>query len=191
MTEVCGAFYGKALLKIRPVPPTVISKIKAPEAILCLAETSDFLFAGLPSGSIRVWHTWDLQLQGDVFAHRGSVLSLLYNESKQWLISASSDSSVRIWHSRTLQPLWTIGSYSEGIGDVFSLACIGNRVIWGTQSCTILVKDSTLSLKQLFMKYYDNSGLICLTALPIRKILSLRHLLGATTSFSTRSRPWI
>lgn len=58
---------------------------------------------------------------------------------KNWLISASADGTVRVWDSKTLKPLWSIFTPTDGFGDALSLAYFDNRVVFGFQSSAIMV----------------------------------------------------
>lgn len=77
----------------------------------------------------------------DLEGHQGSVLALLYvnNERVHIILSASADSTVRGWDAKTLKPLWTITPPNESFGDILSLAFLDGRIVFGCQSCAILV----------------------------------------------------
>lgn len=121
-----------------------ISSLSLPESsALCLAHNDKYIFAGLPSGHIRVWHSNTLKVQADLVGHTRGVLALLYVEEgrNSWLISASADSTVRVWNGRTLKPIWTIHPPHDGFGDVLSIAYHSGRIVFGCQSCALLVSE--------------------------------------------------
>lgn len=121
-----------------------LSSLELPEtSALCLAHNDKHIFAGLPSGQIRVWQTNSLKVQAELEGHTRSVLSLLHVQegNNSWLISASADSTVRIWDSRSLKPLWSIPPPHDGFGDALSVAYMHGRIVMGSQSCALLVSD--------------------------------------------------
>lgn len=124
-------------------PQRPLSSLTLPESsALCLAHNDKYIFAGLPSGLIRVWDTNTLKLRGDLVGHARSVLALLYVQEgrNSWLISASADSTVRVWNAATLKPIWKIRPPHDGFGDVLSIAYADRRIVFGCQSCALLVR---------------------------------------------------
>lgn len=127
--------------------PKLVSSIRLPESsALCLARSETHIFAGLASGVIRVWLASNLQHKCDLVGHSSSVLGLAYvddddqHRSHRCLVSASADSTVRVWSVTALKPLWTIFAPSESVGDILSLTVSAGRIVFGTQSCAILVR---------------------------------------------------
>ena len=127
----------------RTASPKLISTINLPEpSALCLARTSDYIFAGLPSGTIRCFSAKSLHAERDLCGHEGSVLSLICVDigRHHWLISASADSTVRVWDAKKLKCLWSIFPPHEATGDILSVAFINGRIVYGTQSCALMVR---------------------------------------------------
>lgn len=176
-----------------------MSTIRLPESsALSIAQTAKYVFAGLPSGSIGVWRTSNLQHQRDLQGHTGSVLALqtVTDLKKTWLVSASADSTVRVWDANTCKPLWQIFPPTDGFGDIFSVAHSGNRIVFGTQSCALLVSETirhiTSAKHRLTVGVLTHSlvcsGSICQVALWTRLGLARLPQPGDTTSSSTLRR---
>ena len=140
--------------------PAVVSTIHLPEnSVLCIAATDQYIFAGLGSGRIRCIDANSLKTVKDLDGHIGSVLSLTIvdHPCRRWLVSASADSTVRIWDLRILQPLWTLFSPLE-IGDVLSVTYLHERLVYGSQSCAILVSPGRPSRHYSLISHTTSVG---------------------------------
>lgn len=110
------------------------------EEITYLIQIPQYLVSGKRSGSIELWDIQQLESNYSIitlYGHTAAIRSLVYIESKNWIVSTSDDSKIIIWYVKSGQMYKILNNHSM---PVVSLVVLGNSsLVSASLDSTIIV----------------------------------------------------